>query len=480
MTAVTIWLCILPDGVALNALYGAEARRRGIRTVALVRTKSNLREALATGSFDAVLAISEDPKLERRGIVSELEEELGQPFLHRDATMDRHMTGFSFAGADVSQIQRRPPWEKVVGYADAALGTIENGFHSDPPTLILGSKLLLLDKLLFRAASRRGIPFYTPYVLPYLDNRIALEPDEEHQFARCASEYERIRSAGLSSGERAEAEALKAQVQGSSKPLSHVELPPVGMALPTRARSWLLRTLRQRNPESWPLAVSATHSALRSTIRRLPQRRDSANTYRKRSRHSIPCGPLISYFLHTQPEVTVEHWAFDYQDQVATIRSISARIPATTTLCVKEHPWDAGRRISSFYNELSSIPGVVFLHHSIPSKELIRRSDAVVTLTGTVSLEALALGVPVFTFGNVYYASFRGVHPAKNFDDFERSLASLQNVDLPNDEDLLAALLARHRASHDVRAHQIDLGFDPEQLITAVLAELAHEDPTNS
>src|SRR5262249_26861224 len=45
---------------------------------------------------------------------------------------------------------------------------------------------------------------------------------------------------------------------------------------------------------------------------------------------------------------------------------------------------------------------------------LARKSLAVFTLSGTVALEAMVLGVPAFVFSPVFYSHFEGIHYVEN------------------------------------------------------------------
>jgi hypothetical protein len=171
--------------------------------------------------------------------------------------------------------------------------------------------------------------------------------------------------------------------------------------------------------------------------------------YERLARQELPDQPFASYFLHIQPEYTVEGVAFEYQDQIALVRNIIAALPADVLLCVKEHRISAGTRPQSFYGELVSIPNVWLLHDTMDSFEIIQRACLNLTLSGTVALESMCFGVPVISFGDVYYEHFRGVHRVRTMAELCRLVARPEKLSRVTRDEILAALAARYACSYD-------------------------------
>ncbi len=100
---------------------------------------------------------------------------------------------------------------------------------------------------------------------------------------------------------------------------------------------WLGKRARTctRNPQVLPSKVF-------SPIAKYVRYRNGQKAKRYLLKHQTPFDKIRTkkyaiYFLHVQPELTVEGMAFDYQDQVNTLRNILASLPADMDLVVKEH-----------------------------------------------------------------------------------------------------------------------------------------------
>lgn len=158
--------------------------------------------------------------------------------------------------------------------------------------------------------------------------------------------------------------------------------------------------------------------------------------------------PYVVYFLHVQPEATVDFMAQRYMDQISTIRNISALLPPDIPLYVKEHNPMVGRRTSEFYAELFHIPNVVLVNHDIHSHIYIKSSEAVVTLTGTPGLESVLYGVPSIALGNVFYSVFDGVYDAENWEEVRAILSAIPDgLNKPTTDDAVRILASTYSAS---------------------------------
>ncbi|MBI9112693.1 hypothetical protein [Maridesulfovibrio ferrireducens] len=118
----------------------------------------------------------------------------------------------------------------------------------------------------------------------------------------------------------------------------------------------------------------------------------------------IPDGKIICYFLQLTPEATMCSQAPEYANQEHMLEQIAIHGKCGYTLAIKEHPVCYGNRAPSFYKELALLPNVVLLPPSYPTRDLILKSEAVITATGTTAgLEAVATGKPVLCLGAPYY-----------------------------------------------------------------------------
>lgn len=131
---------------------------------------------------------------------------------------------------------------------------------------------------------------------------------------------------------------------------------------------------------------------------------------------------FLLYPLHYHPESSTSVLAGTYLDEYEVIRNIAFNLPEGVRLYVKDHISGFGQATSAFYESIVRLPNVTLLSPWQPTKELIRRSLAVITLTSTVGYEALLLGRRVFLFGRVFYEFHpdvvRVTNPAALFDLF--------------------------------------------------------------
>jgi len=169
------------------------------------------------------------------------------------------------------------------------------------------------------------------------------------------------------------------------------------------------------------------------------------------------------YFLHVQPELTVEEMAFEYQDQVNTLRNILAFLPADMSLVVKEHSPMVGRRQIDTYSRLMHMPGMILADPAEDSHQLITHASLVVTLTGSAGLEAIYYGIPAIVLGSVFFDCFNGVYKPKNLQELEKLLSEPDKLKGSTRDDALRALGSMLRGSvpgmmarEDTRLQDID------------------------
>ena len=86
-------------------------------------------------------------------------------------------------------------------------------------------------------------------------------------------------------------------------------------------------------------------------------------------------------------------------------------------MIVKEHPWGRGARPTWQYKYLSNFHNVLFC--DAPSKEIIKKTQAVLTISGSIVFESMILDKPIIMFGD-------------NFFDFSKLIYKVENIkDLP-------------------------------------------------
>lgn len=109
----------------------------------------------------------------------------------------------------------------------------------------------------------------------------------------------------------------------------------------------------------------------------------------------------VFFALHFQPEQSTLVGGIYYANQVALVENIAKSLPLGYTLVLKEHPAGRGARPAWQYRHLASFPNIIFC--DAPSKVIARQVGAVVTITGTIGLEALALDKPTIVLGRTFF-----------------------------------------------------------------------------
>ncbi len=126
---------------------------------------------------------------------------------------------------------------------------------------------------------------------------------------------------------------------------------------------------------------------------------------------------FLLYPLHFHPEASTSILAGAYLDEYEVIRNIAFSLPEGLRLYVKDHLSAWAYPDMAFYRRLTALPNVRLLPPEAPTKQLIKQSEAVITLTSTVGYEALLLNRPVFLFGRVFYEFHQGVQRITDIGD---------------------------------------------------------------
>jgi hypothetical protein len=110
-------------------------------------------------------------------------------------------------------------------------------------------------------------------------------------------------------------------------------------------------------------------------------------------------GATVFMALHMEPEATILMYCPRLRDQIESARLVSEALPIGCTLLVKENPLMKGKRPKGYYTALKRFPNIRLVDTSVPTSCLIERSAAVISLAGTVTVEARVRGKKAYCFG---------------------------------------------------------------------------------
>ena len=130
---------------------------------------------------------------------------------------------------------------------------------------------------------------------------------------------------------------------------------------------------------------------------------------RKYLRHDIPDAPYVLFFMQHQPEASLTTQAPHQIDQLQVVEQLAVNAPAGWRIVVKEHPRTYPARGERYFRPLCDLPNVHLCHPSVASRALLSKAEVVVTMTGSVGMEALLMGKKVAVIGRPYYAFLPGV-----------------------------------------------------------------------
>lgn len=124
---------------------------------------------------------------------------------------------------------------------------------------------------------------------------------------------------------------------------------------------------------------------------------------------------FVYFPLHYQPELTTSYLGGLYTDQLLAIENLARILPDDWSIYVKENPKQGHyMRGKAFYERLAKIEAAVLVSKSVSTYDLLKKSQVVATISGTVGWEALTGGKPIVTFGMAWYRDFNGVYKFSN------------------------------------------------------------------
>ena len=158
-------------------------------------------------------------------------------------------------------------------------------------------------------------------------------------------------------------------------------------------------------------------------------RKQNLSDYESLVSKQVPKSKFVLFLFHMQPEYTVDGIAINFYNQVEFVTNIARSLPADISIVVKENPRTVGglHRPKSYYKDLVRHPNITFLHHKVDAHELIVKSLAVVTLTGTVGIEALMMDKPVIVVGNIFYRFFDRVYSVSSVHEVLEKIELVNN-----------------------------------------------------
>lgn len=133
----------------------------------------------------------------------------------------------------------------------------------------------------------------------------------------------------------------------------------------------------------------------------------------------------VLFLLHLQPEATTLPQAGAFVEQELCIQLLAAVLKEfDIKLYVKEH-FVQPYRMRSFYEDIRGTENVVLVKSEVESVDLLAHCVAAATPAGTVTLEAIANGKPVFVFGHGGFEHGPGIYQVGNPEECREAIRKI-------------------------------------------------------
>jgi hypothetical protein len=112
-------------------------------------------------------------------------------------------------------------------------------------------------------------------------------------------------------------------------------------------------------------------------------------------------GKCVYLPLQMQPEETIDVDAPFFNNQLEAARLTAMSLPDDYTLIVKDHPAMEDKRPPSYLEKLDRTVNVKLIDFRIPTEQLVKKADLIVSPSGTTIAEAAFLHKPVIQLGDL-------------------------------------------------------------------------------
>ena len=142
--------------------------------------------------------------------------------------------------------------------------------------------------------------------------------------------------------------------------------------------------------------------------------------------------PIIYFPLQIEPERSLLITAPKYTNQIQVIRNIANVLPKGYELYVKEHPMSVVRSWHpvSFYKEIMSLSNTKLIHPSVNSKEIIKKSSLIITISSTTGIEATFYKKPSIIFSDLDFSIISSVHKIKSINELSSAIETSLKKDV--------------------------------------------------
>lgn len=359
-------------------------------------------------------------------LLASLEQE-GVPTIHNMIMSDRIVSKLRYADA--------------LSYATFLAQRLLDLFQEIRPSVIIGAFDGLHGSIAQAVAKRMHIPWFAlhftvipPSLVCFCDRmspaaRVSLR-------ARPADEFRPLAETSLQ-----QFESRKIQAVAYIAPLSSI-----GNSIlkaPARLLSALRMIRRARQRDFLQFTEDRTGYSIGAVLLYFYRRMLARNAISKvRTLAEYPATPYVLFGLHMQPESSIDVWAPFFSNQMWVIELLARSIPPTHKLLVKIHKSDTANHSRAQLERMCALPGVELVRPFADTRSFIENADLVVTIQGTMGLEAALLGKQVITLDESPFSVFPTVSRMGEIVDLPKLIRSKLTATIPGRDAIIAAYAA--------------------------------------
>ncbi len=133
----------------------------------------------------------------------------------------------------------------------------------------------------------------------------------------------------------------------------------------------------------------------------------SYNFIRRENIDYVKDKKFVLYTLHMQPEASVDVVGVYYDNQLINIYNIFRVIPSDWYIVIKEHSNAIGNRNYKFFRDFKKLHNSCIINEYTDSHELIKLSQAVFSVSGTIAYEAALMNKKAFVFSDIFFTKLK-------------------------------------------------------------------------
>jgi len=143
---------------------------------------------------------------------------------------------------------------------------------------------------------------------------------------------------------------------------------------------------------------------------------------------------IIFFPLHVANDSYLRVGAPHYKDQIFLVNIIADSIPIDSTLYVKEHPGLLGELPTSDLKKIAKLPNVKLIDPRYSSRDLIKKSDRIITIKSKVGWEAITNLKPCLCLAESFYDQYGLCMTERDLYNIPQAIHDLKNFKVDNEK----------------------------------------------